>query len=128
MNCETRFYICKHCGNIIGMILSSGAPVSCCGEEMSELVANTVDASREKHVPVVTVDGNAVTIKVGSVPHPMLAEHYIMWVYLQTEKGGQRKCLKPGEEPTVTFKLTDDDKPLAAYEYCNLHGLWKADI
>jgi superoxide reductase len=128
MNCETRFYVCKHCGNIIGMILSSGAPVSCCGEEMSELVANTVDASREKHVPVVAVEGNTVTVKIGSVAHPMLAEHYIMWVYLQTAKGGQRKCLKPGEEPMATFRLADDDKPLAAYEYCNLHGLWKADI
>ncbi len=125
--CETRFFICKHCGNIIGMIHSSGVPVVCCGENMSELIPGTVDASREKHVPVVTVDGNIVTVEVGSVPHPMLEEHYIQWVYLQTEKGGQRKCLKPGEAPKVTFAL-DGDKPLAAFEYCNLHGLWKTDI
>lgn len=127
MNCDTRFYICKHCGNIIGMIHSSGVPIICCGEEMAELKANTVDASREKHVPVVTVDGDKVTVTIGSAPHPMLEEHYIMWVYLQTDKGGQRKCLKPGEAPEAVFTLVDD-KPVAAYEYCNLHGLWKADI
>lgn len=127
MNCETRFYICKHCGNLIGMIHASGAPIICCGEQMSELVANTVDASKEKHVPVVTVDGDKVTVKVGAVPHPMLEEHYIMWVYLQTGKGGQRKCLKPGDTPEVTFSIVDD-KPVAAYEYCSLHGLWKTDI
>ena len=124
--CDTRFYICKHCGNIIGMIHSSGVPVVCCGENMSELIPGTVDASLEKHVPVVKVEGNIVTVEVGAVPHPMLEEHYIQWVYLQTEKGGQRKCLKPGEAPKVTFAL-DGDKPKAAYEYCNLHGLWKAD-
>ena len=125
--CETRFFICKHCGNIIGMIHSSGVPVVCCGENMSELIPGTVDASREKHVPVVKVEGNIVTVEIGAVPHPMLEEHYIQWVYLQTEKGGQRKCLKPGEAPKVTFAL-DGDKPLAAYEYCNLHGLWKTEI
>lgn len=127
MSCEARFFICKHCGNIITLLNASGAPVSCCGEEMAELVANTVDASREKHVPDVTVSGDTVTVKVGSVPHPMLEEHYIMWVYLQTANGVQRKCLKPGDEPTAVFKLVDD-KPVAAFEYCNLHGLWKADI
>jgi superoxide reductase len=127
MSCETRFYICKHCGNIIGMIYSSGVPVVCCGEDMAELKANTVDASQEKHVPVVTVNGDKVTVKIGSAAHPMLAEHYIMWVYLQTEKGGQRKCLKPGEAPEAVFTLIDD-KPVAAYEYCNIHGLWKTDI
>ena len=109
------------------MIYSSGAPVSCCGDEMEELKANTVDASQEKHVPVVTVSGNKVTVQVGSVLHPMLPEHYIMWVYLQTEKGGQRKCFKPGDQPIVEFTLIDD-KPVAAYEYCSIHGLWKADI
>jgi superoxide reductase len=124
---EHRFFKCKHCGNIIGMIFASGVPVVCCGEEMEELVANTVDASKEKHVPVVTVEGGKVTVKVGSVPHPMTEEHFIMWVYLQTEKGGQRKAFKPGDEPTAEFALIDD-KPVAAYEYCNLHGLWMAKI
>jgi superoxide reductase len=123
-----RFFICRHCGNIIGMIYNSGVPVVCCGEEMEELVANTTDGAYEKHVPVVKKEGNTIVVEVGSVPHPMLKEHYIMWVYLETEKGGQRKSLMPGEKPEVTFAVTDDDKAIAAYEYCNLHGLWKADV
>ncbi len=127
MNCETRFFICKHCGNLIGIIHASGVPIICCGEEMQELKANTTDASHEKHVPVVAVDGDKVTVKIGSIPHPMLEEHYIMWVYLQTAKGGQRKCLKPGEAPEAVFTLVDD-KPVAAFEYCNLHGLWKTEL
>ena len=128
MGTEPKFYICKKCGNLVGMIHASGVNMVCCGEEMTELVANTVDASKEKHVPVVTVSGNAVTVKIGAVEHPMLPEHYIQWVYLETAKGGQRKTLNPGDKPEVTFALTADDKAIAAYEYCNLHGLWKAAI
>ena len=124
---EVRFYICEHCGNIAGLIVSSGVPMMCCGKKMKELVANTTDAAQEKHVPVVTVDGNLVKVDVGSVTHPMVEEHYIGWIYLQTEKGGQRKILKAGEPPCVTFSVVDD-KPIAAYAWCNLHGLWKADI
>lgn len=127
MNCETRFYICGHCGNIIGLIYDSGAPVSCCGEEMTPLKPNTFDASKEKHVPVVTVDGDKVTVRVGADPHPMTEEHYIMWVYLQTAKGGQRKCLNPGDEPAAEFKLVND-QPVAAFAYCNKHGLWSSGI
>lgn len=127
MNCETRFYICKHCGNLIGLIHSSGVPIICCGEEMSELKPNTVDASREKHVPVVAVDGDKVTVRISSVPHPMVEEHYIMWVYLQTGKGGQRKCFKPGDAPEAEFVIIDD-KPVAVYEYCNIHGLWSTEL
>ncbi len=126
--CENnRFFICSHCTNIVGMINSSGVPVVCCGEPMKQLVPGTVDASLEKHVPVVSVKCKTVTVNVGSVEHPMTDEHYIMWVYLETTKGGQRKCLSPGEAPTVTFKL-DDEKAVAVYAYCNLHGLWKTDI
>ncbi len=125
--CGIRFYICKHCGNLIGMIHSSGVPIICCGEPMSELIPGSVDASKEKHVPVISVSGNTVTVNIGAVPHPMTEEHLIQWVYLQTEHGGQRKCLNPGDEPKVTFVL-DGDKPLAAYAYCNLHGLWMAEI
>jgi superoxide reductase len=99
----------------------------CCGEQMTELVPNTVDAAKEKHVPVIKVDGKKVTVKVGSVPHPMTEEHLIKWIYLQTEGGAQRKCLNAGDAPEATFMLTEGDKPVAAYEYCNLHGLWKAD-
>ncbi len=128
MGTEPKFYVCKKCGNLVGMIHDSGVKMVCCGEEMTELVANTVDASKEKHVPVVTVSGNTVTVKIGAVEHPMLPEHYIQWVYLETAKGGQRKSLNPGDKPEVTFSLTADDKAIAAYEYCNLHGLWKASI
>lgn len=122
-----KFYICKHCKNVIGFINNTGVPLICCGEKMSELIPNTTDAATEKHVPVITVSGNIVTVDIGSVPHPMAEEHFIEWVYIQTEKGGQRKTLSPGDKPSVTFSLTDDDKLESAFAYCNLHGLWKAD-
>ena len=127
MSENQKFFICRHCGNIVGLIQEAGVPMICCGEKMEELVPNTVDAAQEKHVPVVTVDGNTVKVEIGSVEHPMVDEHYIQWIYLQTEKGGQRKSLKPGDKPSATFALVDD-KAVAAFEYCNLHGLWKADI
>jgi len=125
--CEIRFFKCNHCGNIIGVIHNAGVPMMCCGEKMQELIPGTVDAAVEKHVPVVKVDGNIVTVKVGEVEHPMVEEHFIQWVYMQTDRGGQRKCLKPGDKPEVKFALCDE-VPVAVFEYCNLHGLWKADI
>ncbi|MBN1617084.1 MAG: desulfoferrodoxin [Spirochaetales bacterium] len=125
---DQKFYICKKCGNLVGMIQDSGVPMVCCGENMTALTANTSDGAKEKHVPVITVSGNTVTVKVGSVDHPMTAEHYIQWVYLETSKGAQRKCLSPNDAPVAVFTLTDDDKAIAAYEYCNLHGLWKASV
>lgn len=127
MKKEQKFYICKHCGNIIAHLYDSGARVVCCGDEMTEIIPNTVDASSEKHVPVIKVDGSRVKVEVGSAPHPMTPEHYITWIYIQTEKGGQRKALMPDAAPAAEFILTDDDKVIRAYEYCNLHGLWKAD-
>lgn len=125
---EMKFYICKHCGNIIAFAKNSGVPVMCCGEKMQEITPNTTDAAQEKHVPVVTVDGNCVTVEVGSVPHPMQEDHYIEWVSLHTAQGNQRKWLKPGNAPKVQFMICDDDKPIAVMAYCNLHGLWKADV
>lgn len=122
-----KFYRCKLCGNIVGLIHNGGGPLSCCGEKMTELVANTTDGAQEKHVPAITVEGNKVVINIGAVDHPMLEEHYIMWVYIQTEQGSQRKSLKPGDAPNVIFTLTEGDKLISAFEYCNLHGLWKAD-
>ena len=119
-----KFYLCKHCKNIISYVHDSGVRVSCCGEEMQEITANTVDASNEKHVPVVSVNGTTVTVKVGEVDHPMLPEHYITWIALETVEGRQRKILAPGEKPEVTFELSANDKVVSAYEYCNLHGLW----
>lgn len=128
MSKEQKFFICKHCGNLVGMIFASGAPMTCCGEKMTELVANTTDAATEKHVPVVTVEGNTVTAVIGSVEHPMLPEHYIQWIYLQTTKGGYRRALEPGQKPHAVFTLQDDEKAVAVYEYCNLHGLWKTEL
>ena len=96
-------------------------------ENLKSLKANTTDAAVEKHVPVVSVENGMVKVQVGSNPHPMLPEHFIEWVYVQTENGGQRKVLKPGDEPHVTFSL-GDDKAVAVYAYCNLHGLWKTEI
>lgn len=125
---EVKFYRCNVCGNIVGLIKNGGGELVCCGQPMELLVPGTTDGAAEKHVPAVTVEGNLVHVQVGSVPHPMLPEHYIEWVYLLTEQGGQRKPLKPGDEPKVTFSLADGDKPVAAYEYCNIHGLWKANI
>ena len=125
---EQKFYICEHCGNIVGMIHASGVPIVCCGKPMKELVPNTVEASAEKHLPVVEVNNNLVKVNIGSAPHPMVQEHHIAWVYLETINGGQRKCLKVDSQPEITFALTDDDKPVAAYAYCNLHGLWKTEI
>ena len=101
--------------------------MKCCGQNMTKLEPGTVEASHEKHIPVVSVDGSTVTVTVGSVEHPMVAEHSILWVYLQTDKGGQRKCLEVGKAPVVTFALADE-KPVSVYAYCNLHGLWKTDI
>lgn len=125
---DQKFFICKHCGNIVGMIESSGAPLVCCGDQMTELVANTTEAAVEKHIPVVTVKDGRVTVTIGSVAHPMLEEHHISWVYLRTDKGGQRKSLEVGAKPEVVFAVTEDETPLEAYAYCNLHGLWKKEI
>lgn len=124
---ETRFYICEKCGNTVGMIHASGVPLVCCGQKMTAIEAGTVEASREKHIPVVEVSENAVKVVVGSVLHPMTEEHSITWVYLETDKGGQRKNLAAGDAPEVTFALADE-KPIAVYAYCNLHGLWKTEI
>lgn len=127
--CEKpKYYICKHCGNIVEKVKESGVPVVCCGEPMAELVANTSDGAQEKHVPVVTVNGNQVEVAVGSVAHPMTEEHHIAWVTLQTNEGLHRKCLKPNNEPKVSFALCKGETAVAAYEYCNLHGLWKVEL
>ncbi len=120
-----KFFICQTCGNIIAMVKESGVPVVCCGKKMTELVPGTTDASVEKHVPVYTKEGNRVTVKVGSVEHPMAPEHYIEWVSIQTKAGNQRKQLVPGAAPEVCFTLCDGDEVEAVYAYCNLHGLWK---
>ncbi len=123
---EQKFYICEHCGNIIAMVKPSGVPVMCCGQKMKELIPGTTDAAVEKHVPVYEVKDNIVTVTVGSVTHPMLPEHFIEWISIQTKFGNQRKVLKPGEEPKACFALCEGDEVEAVYAYCNLHSLWKA--
>ena len=120
-----KFYKCSHCGNIVAFVENKGVPVMCCGQKMDELVPNTTDAAGEKHVPVYEVKDGTVTVTVGSVEHPMLEEHYIGFIAIETEQGVQRKTLKPGEKPEAEFALADGDKLVAAYEWCNLHGLWK---
>ncbi len=124
---ENKFYICEHCKNVIGMINNSGVPVVCCGQKMTPLIPGTVEASKEKHIPQVTVEENLVKVQVGSIAHPMTEEHHIAWVYLQTDKGGHRRNLQGSAQPEVTFALSDE-KAVAVYAYCNLHGLWKVDL
>ena len=122
-----KFYKCQHCPNMIAYLEKAVCNAKCCGEEMLELVPNTSDGAGEKHVPVIVRDGQTVTVKVGSVAHPMLEAHYIQWIALETAQGMQRKTLKPGDEPKAVFALAEGDEPVAAYEYCHPHGLWKAD-
>ncbi len=124
---NTKFYICPHCGNLIEMVHDAGVNPVCCGQKMTTLVPNTVEASGEKHIPTVTVSDGLVTVNVGSVEHPMVDAHYIQWVAVKTEKGIQRKYLNPGEAPNVKFWL-GDDKAMAVYAYCNLHGLWMTEL
>jgi len=122
-----KFYICEKCGNIIDKISDSGVTPFCCGQKMTLLEAGTVEASREKHIPEVKVDGDKVSVFVGSVEHPMSEEHSILWIYLETDKGAQYKYLAPGEAPAAEFSVAGE-KPIAVYAYCNLHGLWKSEI
>lgn len=123
-----RFFICQHCKNIITMVEDKGVPVVCCGEKMTELVPNTSDGAGEKHVPVVTVNANTVSVKVGEVAHPMLEEHHIAWICLQTTNGVQMRYLDHTGAPEAVFALAEGESVVAAYEYCNLHGLWKKEI
>ena len=127
---EPRFYACAECGVVVEEIRGSKAEncYSCGGAELQKLTPNLSDGAQEKHLPAIERSGDMVTVKVGSVFHPMSEEHSIQWIYLQTEKGCQRADLRPGEEPAAVFALAPGDQPLAAYAYCNLHGFWKADF
>lgn len=104
----------------------TGEIVTEAAEGFTEIIPNTVDAAKEKHVPVISREGQTVTVEVGSVAHPMLDNHYIGWILLETKGGQQRKELNPGEEPAAQFFVDEDDEIIAAYEFCNLHGLWAA--
>ena len=122
---EQKFYVCSHCGNIIAFVKNTGVPVMCCGQKMQELVAGTTEAAVEKHIPVYTVEDNVVHVTVGSTEHPMLPEHYIEWISLQTDRGNQRKVLNPGEPPKADYALLPGETVEAVFAYCNLHSLWK---
>ncbi len=124
---ELKFFKCQHCGKIVAIVEGPCAcPTMCCGEAMVELVPNTQDGAHEKHIPVYEVKDNLVHVKVGSVPHPMMENHYIQWIVLVTDKGNQRKRLQPGDNPEATFALLPGEKVVSVLEYCNLHGLYKA--
>ena len=122
-----KFYICKVCGNVITKVNDSAVPVSCCGKIMDELKAGSVEASTEKHIPVYTLDDNKVFVMVGDVEHPMQTEHYIQWIAIETETGSQIKYLSPNDNPAASFRISRQDKLIAIYAYCNLHGLWKKE-
>ena len=126
----SRFFRCSRCGNIVGLINEGKGTMVCCGEPMEELTANTTDAAQEKHVPVAEFDAGTGTLKVavGSVAHPMTPEHLIEWIHVQTEKGGLMCKLTSEDKPEAVFRLAEGDKPVAVFEYCNLHGLWKAEL
>ena len=119
---------CNGCGKMVLEVVGSKCPTKCCGELMVEMIPNTSDGAGEKHVPFVKVEGNTVTVQVGEVIHPMLEAHHIAFVILETEKGYQKHDFVPGEQPIAVFALAEGEKPVAAYEYCNLHGFWKAEI
>ena len=152
------FYRCERCGNIVAMLKSGGGTLTCCGQDMTKLEANSTDAAQEKHVPIIEKTTGEINVTVGSVAHPMIEEHYIEWIALVTENEIQIKYLKPGMKPKARFAYYDENREIiytgkddeevlncegqpcnfvihkggprhaAVYAYCNLHGLWKSDL
>ncbi len=118
-------YKCGICGNTVEVLHASGGTLTCCNQPMQLLVENTVDAAREKHVPVIEKSGNIVTVRVGAVKHPMEAKHFIEWIELIDGEKVLRAFLKPGDEPAATFECANAGA-LTARAFCNLHGLWKS--
>lgn len=123
---KQKFLMCEKCKNIVAVVKESEEAVMCCDEKMKEVIPGTVEASKEKHIPVYHIDENKVNVTVGEIEHPMQEEHYIEWISIQTKQGNQRKTLKPGEKPEACFAICEGDEVEAVYAYCNLHGLWKA--
>lgn len=122
---KQRFFVCKHCGNIVAMIRDKGVSVYCCSEAMQELVPGTVEASEEKHIPAYDLDGNDVYVSVGTVEHPMIPEHYIEWICLETDRCIQYVHLNPWDQPKAKFTISDGDHVEAIYAFCNQHDLWR---
>lgn len=128
MGCPV-FFRCKDEKEILGLISGcKNEALKCIGGDFEELDASKAEGAGEKHLPEVNVEGNLITVKVGSVAHPMAEEHGIDWIYLETEQGSQLKKLAPNQEPQAQFALAPNDKAVAAFAYCNLHGFWKKEI
>lgn len=128
MMSSLTYYVCAHCGNIAEKVIDRNVPLYCCNDEMQALIPGSVDAAQEKHVPDVKIDGRRVSVQIGSVVHPMLEEHFINFITLETKKGVYRANLSPGDAPNAVFNLSEGDEPVAVYEWCNLHGLWKKEV
>lgn len=120
-----EFYRCERCGNIVALLKKGGGTLTCCGQAMTKLEANTSDGAKEKHVPVITRESGKIKVAVGSTLHPMLPEHFIEWIALVTEDKVEFRYLKPGDQPTAEFTEVEAG---SVYAYCNLHGLWKTDF
>lgn len=125
MKSEIKFFKCEVCGNMVGLIKSGGGTLTCCNQPMKELVANTVEASQEKHIPVAKRENGKIIVEVGSVAHPMTPEHYIEWIAVVSDSGTERIALTPNHPPRAVFC---DKENVDVYAYCNLHGLWKAEL
>ena len=123
---QTRFYHCRHCGNLVEVIHNASVPIICCGEEMSPLELNG-DGAAEKHLPVVRMENGTLKVRVGEIPHPMETAHYIQWIYVKTGTGSMYRYLEPGQAPEAIFSL-GEGRPLAVYAYCNIHGLWMIEV
>ncbi len=121
-----KLFKCSHCGNIITYLENNGVPVMCCGEKMQEIIPNTFDAAKEKHVPIIEINDLLVKVSVGSVVHPMQEDHFIKWIILETTEGFKVKNLSFNDVPIAIFSLLDGEEVIAAYEFCNKHGVWKA--
>ncbi len=124
MTARLQIYKCEVCGNIVEILHEGAGELVCCGEPMKLLVENTVDASKEKHVPVIEKTANGVKVKVGIIAHPMEEKHYIEWIEIIADGKAYRQFLKPGDAPEAVFEIKA--KRIEAREHCNLHGLWKA--
>lgn len=125
MAAQKKFFRCSHCGNLVGLIHESGQPLICCGDKMTLLVPNTSDGATEKHVPVLTREGNKLHVAVGSIAHPMTEAHLIEWIFVVQGNHSQRVALTAADVPAADFSITEG--PVFVYEYCNLHGLWIAE-
>ncbi len=124
---KLQFFKCEHCGNIAVKLFDEGPALFCCGQQMTELVPDSVDASQEKHVPVVEI-ADDIKVKIGAEEHPMIDTHWITMIVLETNRGFQYVKLDPGDKPEAQFTLAPGENPIRVYDYCNIHGLWVKEL